>query len=321
PIWNFFRLAKGQKNSLIDRSLRKACYLVNGKFLFASMFSSPSLSEFIGGFNYINPGWWSNMTKNPNQGIFKSIWEDNEEGVVVEEEPVRRDSIGRPTWWFNGSWFVPDTFDQRRWAKLQYQITSTHEKVLSTRATRLQRFIGLLSEWFPVPILDAVGKEILLETEMRQSEADLLAHFLGALEATLRHRFHTIRWVVLQEINQATGLMLKKKDIYKYVYYTRHRQKQPVPDTLKLIQRLTCEALTQEPLPLEQKRELYLQVIQAVKILHLKGFICKDPEVASWALKRILLNEKGVQKAIPEDLRSVTTRMTFRIRRLLKEKS
>ncbi|MFX0094107.1 MAG: hypothetical protein ACFFBD_20380 [Candidatus Hodarchaeota archaeon] len=257
------------------------------------------------------------MTKKSTSGTLKTVWEGDEETIEVKEEPVRLESIGRPAWWFNGSWFVPNTFDQRRLATLQYQITTRHEKILSSRATRIQQYIGLLSEWFPVLLLDAVGKEILLETDIRQTEKELLVHFLGALEAALRLRHSTIRWTILQEITNASGRELRKKDIYKYMFYTRQRKNEHAPDTLRLVQHLTIEALTQEHLPPEQKRAVRLAVVHAIKILRIKKFICKDPEVASWALKRILLGGKGPQKTIPKELRPVTTRMTFRIRKLL----
>ncbi|MFX0095134.1 MAG: hypothetical protein ACFFBD_25595, partial [Candidatus Hodarchaeota archaeon] len=228
----------------------------------------------------------------------------------------------RPVWWFNGSLFVPKTQDQRRLATLQYQITTKHEKVLSSRATRIQQFIGLLSEWFPVPVLDAIGKEILLDIDLRQTKDELFVHFLGALEATLRHRHHTIRWTVLQEINKVTEQSLTKKEISKYMFYTRQRKKEQAPDTLRILQHLTIEGLTKEPLSIEQKRTLVRQVIQAVKILRSKKFICKDPEIAAWALKRILLNEKGTQTSIPKELRVATTRLTCRLRKcLVKEKA
>ncbi|MFX0090198.1 MAG: hypothetical protein ACFFBD_00440 [Candidatus Hodarchaeota archaeon] len=262
------------------------------------------------------------MTKNPNAGTLKSGWEEGQEILTAEEEPVRLESIGRPAWWFNGSLFVPKTQDQRRLATLQYQITTKHEKILSSRATRIQQLIGLLSEWFPVPVLDAIGKEILLDTDLRQSKDELVIHFLGALEAALRQRYNTIRWAVLQEINKATEQSLTKKDIYKYMFYTRQRKKERAPDTLRIVQHLTIEELTKEPLSIEQKRTIVCQVIQAVKILRSKNFICKDPEVAAWALKRILLNEKGTQTSVPKDLRFATTRLTHRLRKCLgKEKA
>ncbi|MFX0064081.1 MAG: hypothetical protein ACFFC7_18070 [Candidatus Hermodarchaeota archaeon] len=61
-----------------------------------------------------------------------------------------------------------------------------------------------------------------------------------------------------------------------------------------------------------------MQIVQTVKTLRTKGFVCKDPEIASWSIKRIILKEKGVQVEIPPQFRAATTRMTLRLRKMLK---
>lgn len=254
-----------------------------------------------------------------NQGTLRLIWEGKEEEYELNEDPSNSASRGRPAWWFKGSLFEPRTLDQKRLARLQYQITAKQEQVLSSRAVRIQHYIGLMSEWFPLLILDVVGKEIMLELDLRQPKDDFLAHFLGALESVLRQRYNTIPWKILQEINQITGNQLKKQDIYKWMFYTRQRKGERPTDPLLIVQHLTIEALTQETIPSEQKREIVRTLIQAIKVLRTKGFICKDPEVASWALKRIILSEKGTQNSIPRELRATTTRLTFRIRKLLNQ--
>ncbi|MFX0091459.1 MAG: hypothetical protein ACFFBD_06825 [Candidatus Hodarchaeota archaeon] len=259
------------------------------------------------------------MTKNPSIGTLKSDWEGEEERFILEETPIDRDTIGRPTWWLTGSLFVPKTGREKKLAMLQYQTLARANPVLSFRAQRIRQCISVLSQWFPLPLLDEVGKEILIETDLRQNDETLFAHFLGVLEFFLRQRHCTISWAVLQEINQTIGYYLEKKDIYKWLFYTRQRKKVHAPDTLRLVQHLTIAQLSQASLSAEQKRRLCQKTVQMIKILRNKGFICKDPEIASWTLKRILLEEKGSQTSIPKELRSVTTRMTSRIRKLLEK--
>ncbi|MFX0065313.1 MAG: hypothetical protein ACFFC7_24345 [Candidatus Hermodarchaeota archaeon] len=259
------------------------------------------------------------MVNPKNSKKLDSTSEGEEESFEFEDSPENSDTIGRPNWWFNGSSFIPKTNQDQRLASLQYQTLVRSNPILSERAQRIRRYISTLSQWFPLPVLDEIGKEILLETDIRQNDKDLLAHLLGALEATLRQKYCTIRWSVLQEINQTTEQQLQKKDIYKWMFYTRKRKKERISDPLRVVQRLTIEAILGETIPSDHKRHLCLTVVQAIKMLRLKGFICKDPEVASWALKRILLEEKGPQTTIPKELRPMTTRMTFRLRQILKD--
>ncbi|MFX0094286.1 MAG: hypothetical protein ACFFBD_21290, partial [Candidatus Hodarchaeota archaeon] len=111
---------------------------------------------------------------------------------------------------------------------------------------------------------------------------------------------------------------LKKKDIFKWMFYTRQRRGEIISDTLRVVQHLTFETITEMPFPTEDKRKFCKEIIQAIKMLQVQGFICKDPEIAAWALKRILLKEKGPQKYIPKELIAATTRMTYRMRKMLK---
>ncbi len=261
------------------------------------------------------------MTRHSNQMKVKSVSGREEEDWEIEEAPIYKETIGRPAWWFTGSLFKPRTMSEQKLATLQYQTLAQNNPVLSSRATRIRRYIGILSKWFPVSLLDEIGILILFETNIRQSDENLLAHFLGALEFSLRKRRTTIRWAVLQEINQTTDQELTKKDIYRWMYYTRQRKKEQVSDTLSVIQHLIIEAVSRESLSAECKRQVYLQIVQSIKDLRKKGFVCKDPEIAAWSLKRIILQEKGPQVDIPKEFRAATTRMTFRLHKILKNSS
>ncbi|MFX0065977.1 MAG: hypothetical protein ACFFC7_27745 [Candidatus Hermodarchaeota archaeon] len=257
------------------------------------------------------------MTRHGNQMKLKSTSGREEEDLEIEEAPVNAESIGRPAWWFTGSLFTPKTIQERKLATLQYQTLTQTNPVLSSRAQRIRQFIGVLSYWFPLPILDEIGKDLLIETDIRQKDENLLAHILGGLELTLRKRHITIRWDVLQGINQTTGYQLKKGDIYRWMFYTCQQKKERLPDTLRIIQHLTLEEVLKQPLSTAEKRQTCQKVVKAIKILRNKGFICKDPEIASWSLKRIILEEKSVQKNIPRNLRTPTTRITCRIKKML----
>ncbi|MFX1255065.1 MAG: hypothetical protein ACFFCZ_25930 [Promethearchaeota archaeon] len=257
------------------------------------------------------------MTKRTNQNRLKSIRGEEEE-FEVEEIPIHTESIGRPTWWFMGSLFQPRTVHEQKLALLQYQVIARTDPVLSERAQRIRKYIGILSQWFPLPLLDEIGKELLLEANTRQNKRNFLAHFLGTLEISLRQRQCTIRWAILQEINQTTGTDLVKKDIYHWMFHVLQRKKERPPETLRVVQHLTIEAISQYQLPPSYKRQLCLKVVQAIKILRSKGFVCKDPEIASWALKRFILNEKGTQKTVPKEFRAATTQMVFRLRKILR---
>ncbi|MFX1250321.1 MAG: hypothetical protein ACFFCZ_01740 [Promethearchaeota archaeon] len=258
------------------------------------------------------------MRRHISQMKLKSTSGRDEESFEIEEASVNAESIGRPMWWFTGSLFTPKTTQERKLATLQYQTIAQTSPVLSSRAQRIRQFISVLSYWFPLPILDEIGKDLLIESKIRQKDENLLAHILGALELTLRKRHSTIRWSVLQEINQTTGYQLKKSDIYRWLFYTCQRKKERLPDTLRIIQHLTIESISRKKFPAEHKRQLCLQIVQAIKTLRTKDFVCKDPEIASWSLKRIILQEKGFQVEIPSQFRATTTRMTFRLRKMLK---
>ncbi|MFX0063012.1 MAG: hypothetical protein ACFFC7_12600 [Candidatus Hermodarchaeota archaeon] len=240
-----------------------------------------------------------------------------EEEYSIENAPVSAESIGRPVWWFDGSLFVPKTAQERKLAKIQYHTVARNEITLSERAQRVKQCIGLLSEWFPLPLLDEVGKELLIDLDIRLNTDTLLVQFLGVLESVLRKRSYTIRWHILQEIEQVSGQQVKKKDIYKWMFYTRQQKKEVTPDTLQIVQRLTLEEILKQPLSPAEKRLMCQKIAKVIKILRNKGFICKDPEIASWSLKRIVLEEKSVQKNIPKNLRTPTTRVTCRIRKIL----
>ncbi|MFX0064904.1 MAG: hypothetical protein ACFFC7_22235 [Candidatus Hermodarchaeota archaeon] len=257
------------------------------------------------------------MTKRTNQNRLKVIIGEDEE-FEVEEIPIHAESIGRPTWWFVGSLFQPRTPHEQKLATLQYQTIARADPFLSERAQRIRKYIGVLSQWFPLPLLDEIGKEMLLKANTRQNNRNLLAHFLGTLELSLRQRQCTIRWAILQEINKTTGIDLEKKDIYGWMFRVLQRKKERPPETLRVVQHLTIEIISQYQLPPNYKRQLYFTVVQAIKTLRSKGFVCKDPEITSWALKRVLLNEKGTQKTIPKEFRTATTQMTFRLRKILK---
>ncbi|MFX1251571.1 MAG: hypothetical protein ACFFCZ_08175 [Promethearchaeota archaeon] len=240
-----------------------------------------------------------------------------EEEYSVENAPVSTDSIGRSVWWFDGSLFVPKTAQERKLAKIQYHTVARNEITLSERAQRVKQCIGLLSEWFPLPLLDEVGKELLIDLDIRLNTDTLLVQFLGVLESGLRKRSYTIRWHILQEIEKASGQQVKKKDIYKWMFYIRQQKKEVAPDPLQIIQRLTLEEVLKQPLSPAEKRQMCQKIAKVIKILRNKGFLCKDPEIASWSLKRIVLEEKIVQKNIPKNLRTPTTRVTCRIRKML----
>ncbi|MFX0092598.1 MAG: hypothetical protein ACFFBD_12615 [Candidatus Hodarchaeota archaeon] len=257
------------------------------------------------------------MTKKPKVGSLKSISGVEEETFEIEDESIRLESVGRPAWWFNGSWFKPRTLQERKLATLQYRSITRDEAILSERASKIRQYISILSEWFPISLLDDIGKEILMETNIRQKEEDLFIHFLGALEAALRKRSCTIRWHVLHEIAQTIGQSIEKKDIYKWTFYTRQRKKEATPDTLRIIQRITVEEILKESMPPKEKRLICCQVAEACKVLRTKGFVCKDPEIAAWSLKRIFLEKKGSNMSVPKELRAATARMTFRIRNFL----
>ncbi|MFX1536490.1 MAG: hypothetical protein ACFFDI_19925 [Promethearchaeota archaeon] len=258
------------------------------------------------------------MTKQTNQNRLKVIIGEEEEEFDIEEIPINTESIGRPNWWFVGSLFKPRTAYEQKLAMLQYQTIVRSDPVLSERAQRIRKYIGVLSQWFPLPLLDEIGKEMLLEANTRQNSRNLLAHFLGTLEISLRKRQCTIRWTTLQEINQTTGTDLEKKDIYRWMFRVLQRKRERPPETLRVVQHLTIEAISQYQFPPNYKRQLYFKAVQAIKILKSKGFVCKDPEITSWALKRVLLNEKGTQITIPKEFRTATTQMTFRLRKILK---
>ena len=257
------------------------------------------------------------MTRHGNRMKLKSTSGREKEDFEIEEASVNEESIGRPAWWFTGSLFSPKTIQERKLAALQYQTLAQADPVLSSRAQRIRQFIGVLSYWFPLPILDEIGKNLLIETNIRQKDENLLAHILGVLELTLRKRHSTIRWDVLQGINQTTGYQLKKGDIYRWMFYTCQRKKERLPDTLRIIQHLTLEEVLKQPLSPAEKRQTCQKIVKAIKILRNKGFICKGPEIASWSLKRIILEEKSVQKNIPRNLRTPTTRITCRIKKML----
>ncbi|MFX0064797.1 MAG: hypothetical protein ACFFC7_21695 [Candidatus Hermodarchaeota archaeon] len=97
---------------------------------------------------------------------------------------------------------------------------------------------------------------------------------------------------MLQEINQTTDQDLTKKDIYRWLYYTRQQKKDQVSDTLSVIQHLIIEVVSRGSFSAECKRQVYLLIVQSIKDLRKKGFVRKDPEIAAWSLKRILLRKR-----------------------------
>jgi hypothetical protein len=113
------------------------------------------------------------------------------------------------------------------------------------------------------------------------------------------------------------GYSIKKSDYTKWMFYTRQRRKESGTDTMKLVQRLVIEDIARKNISPEEKREFIKNTVQSCNKLKKTGFICKDPEVAAWSLKRVVINEKGAQKDVPQELRSAVTRMNFRIRKSL----
>jgi hypothetical protein len=243
--------------------------------------------------------------------------ERTSDSLFEEDQPQNADNLGRPAWWFKGSLFTPKNAQDKKLARLQYVSIVKDELILTERAQRIRQFISVLSEWFPINVLDSIGKEILIETNIRQNDDQLVFHFLGALEADLRKRNSTIRWNVLEEISKMIGYSIKKSDYTKWMFYTRQRRKESGTDTMKLVQRLVIEDIARKNISPKEKREFIKNTVQSCNKLKKTGFICKDPEVAAWSLKRVVINEKGAQKDVPQELRSAVTRMNFRIRKSL----
>ncbi|MFX1535571.1 MAG: hypothetical protein ACFFDI_15205 [Promethearchaeota archaeon] len=236
---------------------------------------------------------------------------------TLEYTPINVDTVGRPVWWFNGSFFVPNSPHQKRLATLQQQALTRDEKVLSNKGRKLHRMIGTLSKWFPINILDEIANQLLIQEQPLPANSALLALILGYLEALLRQKQLTIRWTVLKEINETFNVTLRKTDYVRYVFQARKFLKIPPFDNYAIVKRLVVTKIAAKTtLSGETKKIALRQTVEIMNYLKNKRFIFKDAEIMAVAVTRLILNEAGPIDIEP-DLKKAVSRLVYRLRQEL----
>ncbi|MFX0092012.1 MAG: hypothetical protein ACFFBD_09640 [Candidatus Hodarchaeota archaeon] len=237
----------------------------------------------------------------------------------LEYTPINTDVVGRPAWWFKGSFFVPNSPHQRRLAVLHQQTLAKTEEVLSSKAKTLHRMISTLSNWFPINILDQIAKHLLLQEQSLPANSALLTLILGYLESLLRQKQLTIQWPVLKEINEVFDTNLKKSDYAKYVFLARRDLGLPPFDNYAIVKRIVVTKIAaRASLPAETKKTALKQTVKIMNYLKEKRFIFKDAEIMAAAVTRFVLNEKGSIN-VPSPQKKMVSRLIYRIRQDLEE--
>jgi hypothetical protein len=246
---------------------------------------------------------------------------NNADYETLEDTPSNGDSVGRPSWWYKGSFFVPTSPHQRRLAVLHQQTLAKNENVLSNKAQKLHRMISTLSKWFPVNLLDQIAKHLLIQESSLPANSELLALVLGYLEALLRQKQLTIQWNVLREINEAFEITMKKADYARYIFLARRALKLPPFDNYAIVKRMVVTRIAaRTSLSGEIKKSAVSETVNIMNYLKIKRFIFKDAEIMATAVTRLVLNETGLIDTAP-DLKKATSRLIYRLRQQLMDGS
>ncbi|MFX0095581.1 MAG: hypothetical protein ACFFBD_27840 [Candidatus Hodarchaeota archaeon] len=241
--------------------------------------------------------------------------DSNVEEILFEKD-IKTNYEGRPSWWYMGSFFLPKTTQEHRLATLHRRTIVKNEQILSQRAQRIQIIIAALSEWFPLPLLDEVGKKFVqMDDKPVYGQIELVLVILGGVEFYLRLQGSTIRWRILTQINVLFDSQIKKIDYLKWVFMFA-RQKKEKFDSYQIVKKIALEEISQRRMQPEKKRSALISLTKLVRILENKNVIMKDYEVYGLALTRYILQERGCISGIASEYRIKVSKALNRIKAL-----
>ncbi len=217
----------------------------------------------------------------------------------------------RSQYWYPGSYFIPTDKTYQRLASLQKHAIQ-NQAILSSRGIKLRKIVSVLSEWFPLPLLDTIVPKILSEDKIERGE--LLCKFLGYLELELRLKGLCISQAVLDEINLAFITNVSKKDIFKWFWVYRRTSKISI-DNMSVLKKIAANEIIKSQKPIETKREALKRLPKIIEDIKKKKIIFQDPEIYGCGVARICLKQLG-QRYENRDpsLRKAISKAVFRLR-------
>ncbi|MFX0063657.1 MAG: hypothetical protein ACFFC7_15915 [Candidatus Hermodarchaeota archaeon] len=217
----------------------------------------------------------------------------------------------RSQYWYPGSYFIPTDKTYQRLALLQKHAIK-NQAILTSRGIKLREIVSVLSEWFPLPLLDTIVPKILSEDKIERGE--LLCKFLGYLELELRLKGLCISQTVLDEINLAFNTNISKKHIFKWFWVYRRTSKILI-DNLSVLKKIAANEIIKSQKPIKNKREALKKLPRIIKDIEKNRIIFQDPEIYGCAVARICLKQIG-QRYENRDprLRKAISKAVFRLR-------
>ncbi|MFX0091653.1 MAG: hypothetical protein ACFFBD_07805 [Candidatus Hodarchaeota archaeon] len=223
----------------------------------------------------------------------------------------------RSEYWYLGSYF-DGNFDSQYQRLALLHKHANRATILSYRGIKLREIVSVLSEWFPLPLLDAIVPKLLTEEKIVSEE--LLCRFLGLLELELRQKGLCIRLLILDEINRAFNTSISKKDIFKWFWVYRRIYDVSV-ENIDVVKKLTAEEIIKSQDSIQNKKDALKMLPNISAAIKRKKIIFQDPEIYGYAVARICLKQIGKRYGNDDPrLRKATSKAVFRLRNELRLK-
>ncbi|MFX1250615.1 MAG: hypothetical protein ACFFCZ_03285 [Promethearchaeota archaeon] len=237
--------------------------------------------------------------------------DEKEDSLLKTQSNENLEYNYRSQYWYPGSYFIPADKTYQRLALL-HKHAIQNQAILSTRGIELRKIVSVLSEWFPIPLLDIIVPKILSEGKIERCE--LLCKFLGYLELELRLKGLCISQAVLDEINLAFTVDISKKHIFKWFWTYRRISKISI-DNMSVVKRIAVNEIIKSQKLVENKREALKKLPIIIEDIKRKKLIFQDPEIYGYAVARICLKQIG-QRYENRDprLRKAISKAVFRLR-------
>jgi hypothetical protein len=190
-----------------------------------------------------------------------------------------------------------------------YRIAKLHKKITAqeTNYHQKRRFIeqtGILSQWFETRLLDRVFSLLEKDGDRKASSPEEeMKKILAYIDVLLRLEGNSIRWKILEEVNEYFNFDINRNSLFKYrtqaqrSLYTQHNKKTVFEKLRKgptlFMKRLISEYLANDvDLTNEQKVDVKngcFQVISAMKNIR---YVPRDHEI--YAYGTYMLVKKGL---------------------------
>lgn len=250
-----------------------------------------------------DPTSWNEFTPNSSH----SLYEDDEPKMDDfytnrKIEDIR--FLGRPDRWYLGSIFTASSTQgsYHRLSNLQRNVNSDSQG----KRVGWERHIGTLSEFFPIKIVDEALRTVLSYDSKLNSDETLLVYLLGAIDALLRIRNHSIiPHETYETINRVLMVNISEGEVKKARYQlcqkiAELRIRNP-QHTSNMIMRRIASTIVADHMLLtpEEKRWALRKTIEMTKQMLDDQFYPNCPEAYGYGLALLVINTLHKAKNLP----------------------